>query len=198
MLKAGFINLPLIDSEASLRRVWCRGKRTITPGQRLWVRYMLSMWGEIMGGDTAPVSGSSVIGRLMVREKWDEGMSERIINVVNRLHEEGLIGEALFQKAREIVIPQSSGKYWLDKARVEDDADFVEKVMTATLRKGSPLRTVALMRYCGHNNTWVVAKELERRTGCHIQAARKRIAWCEKILEEEMYYAIHREIEKTK
>ncbi|ENU3061676.1 DUF1133 family protein [Escherichia fergusonii] len=191
----GFKSLPLITSEAHLRRIWCHGKRTITPGQRVWVRYMLNLWGSVMGGDTCPgCSGSSVIGRLMMQQEWDQDSADRIIHAVNRLHEEGLRGEELFRKARELVIPQSTTKYWLEKTQADDDAEFIERVIVKTLRKDSPMYAVAVLRHCSHLNTHRVAVTLAGMTGTDVQAARKRIVWCEKVLEEDLFYAMRREL----
>ena len=192
----GFVTLPHISSEAELRRAWCWGRKTVTPGQRVWVRFMLCLWGEVMGGDTGPVGGSSVIGRLMMRQEWDQRSAERIIHAVNRLHEVGLRGEELFKKARELVIPQSTTKYWQEKSQHEDDAAFIERVMIKAIRRDSPLYSVAVLRYCSHLNLHRSAKALAALSGCDQQVARKRVAWCEKLLEEEMYFAMRRELRK--
>jgi hypothetical protein len=195
---SAFKTLPFVTSEAELRRVWCRGKRTLTKGQHVWVRYMLNLWGAIMGGSTAPedCGGTSVIGRLMIRGDWDQESADRIIHAVNQLHEMGLRGEDLFTKARELVIPKSTSKYWLEKAQAEDDAEFIERVLIRVIGKNSPMYSVAVLRHCSHLNAHKAAKMLMQISGCDLQVARKRIAWCEKILEELMYYGLKREIEK--
>lgn len=191
----GFLALPLFTREAELRRVWCKGKRTITPSQRVWVRYMLTVWGSVMGGSEDPRGPANVIGRLMVRTRWDDDTADRIVAIVNLLHEEGLRGTELFTKARDYVLPASSAANLLAQAEQEDDAKFIESLMVKCFRRGSPMQTVAVLRYCGHQSVRGCARELVRRTGCDIQWARKRIEWCEKILEEEIYYAVRREQE---
>ncbi len=45
----------------------------------------------------------------MIRSQWSDDKAKQIESVVMRLYEEdGLRGDALYQKARELVIPQSS------------------------------------------------------------------------------------------
>ncbi|MCZ9009731.1 hypothetical protein [Escherichia albertii] len=130
----------------------------------------------------------------MMRKEWDQGSADRIIHAVNRLHDEGLRGEELFRKARELVIPQSTAKYWLEKAQADDDAAFIERVMVKTLRKDSPMYAVAVLRHCSHLNVHRVACILAGLTKIDTQAARKRVVWCEKILEEDLFYAMRREL----
>jgi len=197
-MNSAFKTLPWITSEAELRRVLCRGKRTISAGQHVWVRYILSTWGSVMGGSTAQENcgGASVIGRLMIRGDWDQASADRIIHAVNTLYEMGVRGDSLFERARELAIPQSTAKYWLEIAQAEDDAKFIERVMIGAINKNSPMRTVGILRHCARMNAHQVAKTLIHETGCDLQAARKRISWCEKILEETLYYAIRREMQK--
>lgn len=88
--------LPIVLRQAELRRVWCRGK-TITPAQRVWTRYMLTLWGRHLGGDDSPGGCVNVIGRLMIRTEWSENQSNRIVEVVEALHSQGYRGEELFK-----------------------------------------------------------------------------------------------------
>lgn len=77
--------LPIVSKQADLRRIWCRGRKTITPAQRVWTRYMLALWGKHLGGDDAPAGCVNVIGRLMIRSEWSHDQAERIVSVVNDL-----------------------------------------------------------------------------------------------------------------
>lgn len=189
---------PFVTSESELRRVWCRGRKTLTKGQHMWVRYMLNLWGSLMGGETAPEDdgGVSVIGRLMIRAEWDQEDADRIIQAVHQLHDLGLRGDDLFAKAKEMVNPKSTTKYWIEKAQANDDAKFIERVMIKTIGKNSPMYAVAILHHCSHLNSHRTAKALMQISGCDLQLARKRITWCEKILEEVLYYALKHELER--
>lgn len=87
--------------DAHFRRVWKHPKKTITPKQRAWVQYMLTVWGRINRGDDSPAGAINVIGRLMIRSQWSPDMGGHIERMVNWLYsDEGgaLRGEALYKK----------------------------------------------------------------------------------------------------
>lgn len=183
--------------DAHFRRVWKHPKKTITTGQRAWVHYMLSVWGRVNRGDDSPCGAVNVIGRLMIRSHWSEDKAIQIQKVVNMLHDEsGLRGEELYRKAREIIMPQTSVSNIIALAKESDDAAFVEKVMIKTFHRESPVRDVAIKRYCGRNCTQDIARLISQITGIDVQSARRRVVWCENVLDSEIFYAMRREIEK--
>lgn len=183
--------------DAHFRRVWKHPKKTINSRQKAWVHYMLAVWGRVNRGDDSPAGAINVIGRLMIRSHWSDDKAEQILKVVNMLHDDnGLRGEVLYQKAREIVMPQSSFSNIIALAKESDDAAFVEKVMVKTFHRESPVRDVAIKRYCGRNCTQDIARQISHITGIDIQSARRRVVWCENVLDSEIFYAMKREIEK--
>ena len=144
-----------------------------------------------------PGGAINVIGRLMIRSQWSDDKAKQIESVVMRLYEEdGLRGDELYKKARELVIPQSSFSHIITLAKESDDAAFVERVMVKTFHRESPVRDVAIKRYCNRNCTQDIARIISYITGADIQYCRKRVVWCEKVLESEMFYAMKRELEK--
>lgn len=188
--------LPWVVKQSDLRRVWCNGRKTITPSQRVWTRYLLCVWGRNLGGDDAPAGCVNVIGRLMIRTEWSQTQSERIIEVVESLHEQGYRGDELFKKSREVVMPGTSVSSIIALAKESDDAAFVESVMHKVIKRDSPMRSVAIKRYCDRKCPQDIARDINYHTGCEIQAARKRVIWCEEILEEEMFYGIRRSMQE--
>lgn len=188
--------LPMVHRQADLRRAWCRGRKTITPSQRVWVRYLLMLWGKHLGGDDYDGGCDNVIGRMMIRTEWSEDRAKHIISAVEGLYEQGYRGDELFRRSRQIVIPGTTAADIIALAKETDDAAFVEKVMTKTIRRGSPMHDIAIIRYCERKRPQDIAKVISWRTGCDVQAARKRAIWAEEILEEEMFYGIKREIEQ--
>lgn len=184
--------------DAHFRRVWKHPKKTITTKQRAWVQYMMSVWGRINRGDDSPAGAVNVIGRLMIRTQWNPDMGGHIERMVNWLYsEEGgaLRGEELYKKARELVIPQSSASNIIALAKESDDAAFVEKVMVKLFHRECPVRDYAIKRYCERNCTQDIARKMHLATGLDIQACRRRVVWCEKVFESEVFYAMKREME---
>ncbi|MTH45401.1 hypothetical protein [Intestinirhabdus alba] len=183
--------------DAHFRRVWKHPKKTINSRQKAWVNYMLQVWGKVNAGDDSPGGAINVIGRLMIRSQWSDDKAKQIESVVMRLYEEdGLRGDALYQKARELVIPQSTFSNIIALAKESDDAAFVERVMVKTFHRESPVRDVAIRRYCYRNCTQDIARLISQVTRVDIQYCRKRVVWCEKVLESEIFYAMKRELEK--
>ena len=184
--------------DAHFRRVWKHPKKTITTKQRAWVQYMMSVWGRINRGDDSPAGAVNVIGRLMIRTQWNPDMGGHIERMVNWLYsDEGgaLRGEELYKKARELVIPQSSASNIIALAKESDDAAFVEKVMIKLFHRESPVRDYAIKRYCERNCTQDIARKMHLATGLDTQACRRRVVWCEKVFEAEVFYAMKREME---
>lgn len=189
-------HLPSIADESHLRRTWKYPKKTITPKQQAWVHYMLAVWGRVNRGDDSPAGAINVIGRLMIRSHWSQDKSDQICKVVTMLHDEqGLRGEELYRKARDLVIPQSSLSNIIALAKESDDAAFVERVLSKTINRESPVRDVAIKQYCERKCPQDIARLISYRTGLDVQAARRRVVWCSKILDEEMFYALKREME---
>ncbi|HAV1633654.1 TPA: hypothetical protein JG854_002575 [Enterobacter hormaechei subsp. steigerwaltii] len=184
--------------DAHFRRVWKHPKKTITTKQRAWVQYMMSVWGRINRGDDSPAGAVNVIGRLMIRTQWNPDMGGHIERMVNWLYsDEGgaLRGEELYKKARELVIPQSSTSNIIALAKESDDAAFVEKVVVKLFHRESPVRDYAIKRYCERNCTQDIARKMHLITGLDIQACRRRVVWCENVLDSEIFYAMKREME---
>lgn len=183
--------------DAHFRRVWKHPKKTINSRQKAWVHYMLAVWGRVNRGDDSPPGAVNVIGRLMIRSQWSDDKAAQIVKVVKMLHDEnGLRGENLYRRAREIIIPQSSASNIIALAKESDDAAFVERVMVKTFHRESPVRDVAIRRYCSCNCTQDIARQISHATGMDIQSCRRRVVWCENVLDSEIFYAMKREIEK--
>ncbi|HFT6317875.1 TPA: hypothetical protein ACHGSG_005211, partial [Escherichia coli] len=60
----------------------------------------------------------------------------------------------------------------------------------------SPVRDVAIRRYCNRDSTQDIARMISQITGVDIQYCRRRVVWCERVLDSEMFYAMKRELEK--
>ncbi|MTC24912.1 MULTISPECIES: DUF1133 family protein [unclassified Providencia] len=188
-----FYLLTQYAKKSDIRRVWFGHRKNISDSQRVWVRYMLLLWGKVYGGDDYAEGGEcSVIGRLMVRSDWNENEGKRIIQVVNDLHKMGYKGDELFKKSHEILNPKSSLSDLIALAKEQDDAAFIESVINKTFKLSNPIRHVAIKRYCDRKYPQKMARELRFGQEVSIQQCTRRIEWALEILEEELYYAIKR------
>lgn len=188
--------LAQVMRKSDLKKRYLKPVKLITPLQSAWVRCLLDVWGEKYGGRVGPDSGKcSVIGRLMIRQEWNDRESERIMEVVNNLHKQGYRGDELFIKAKQLINPQHSVSNLLDRANEQEDADLVESVICSTFAPDNPIRHVAIKYYCERKCAQDIAYELSRLTGIHPENAKTRIKWCRQLLEASVYHAIRNEME---
>jgi len=190
------VRLSGVRSAADMRRLFGNGWKTINKSQQAWIRHLLGVWGDHLGGEDYDRAEVNVIGRLMMRCEWSEQKGRQIEKIVSQLHCEGLRGEELFRKARDLLIPQSSTANIIALAKESDDAAFVESVMVKTFGKDNPLRNVARLRYCKRKSVQNIGSSLIYYCSISPKAARNRMEWAMDILEGEMFYAIKREMEK--
>lgn len=190
------VRLSGVRSAAEMRRLFGNGWKTINRSQQAWVRHLLTVWGDHLGGEDYDRGEVNVIGRLMMRCEWSEQKGKQIEKIVSQLHCEGLRGEELFRKARDLLIPQSSTANIIALAKESDDAAFVESVLVKTFGKDNPLRNVARLRYCKRKSAQNIGSCLIYYTRITPKEARNRVEWAMDIIEGEMFYAIKREMEK--
>ena len=190
------VRLSGVRSAAEMRRLFGNGWKTINRSQQAWVRHLLTVWGDHLGGEDYDRGEVNVIGRLMMRCEWSEQKGKQIEKIVSQLHCEGLRGEELFRKARDLLMPQTSTANIIALAKESDDAAFVESVLVKTFGKDNPLRNVARLRYCKRKSAQNIGSCLIYYTRITPKEARNRLEWAMDIIEGEMFYAIKREMEK--
>lgn len=188
--------LAQVMRKSDLKKRYLHPVKLITPLQSAWVRCLLDVWGEKYGGHVGPDSGKvSVIGRLMIRKEWNDRESERIMEVVENLHQQGYRGDELFIKAKQIINPQNSVSNLLERANEQEDADLVETVICRLFAPNNPIRHVAIKYYCERKCSQDIALHLTRVTGLHIENSRTRVKWCRELLEASVFHAIRHELE---
>jgi hypothetical protein len=185
-----------VRSAAEMRRLFGNGWKTINESQRVWIRHLMTVWGDHLGGEEFERGEINVIGRLMMRSDWNEQKAKQIEKIVTELHCEGYRGEELHRKARDLLIPQSATGNIIALAKESDDAAFMESVMVKTFGRDNPIRSVARLRYCKCKSAQKMIQSLVYFTGISSKEARNRMEWSFEILEGEMFYAVKREMEK--
>ncbi|WP_343463498.1 hypothetical protein [Pantoea sp.] len=190
------VRLAGVRSSADMRRLFGTGWKTINRSQQAWIRHLLTLWGQHLGGEDYDRGEVNVIGRLMMRCEWSEQKGRQIEKIVSELHCEGLRGEELFRKARDLLMPKTSASNIIALAKESDDAAFVEAVMVKTFGRDNPIKNVARLRYCKRKSVQNIGASLIYYTSITPKEARNRMEWALEILEGEMFYAIKREMEK--
>ncbi|SFN76647.1 hypothetical protein SAMN05216516_1209 [Izhakiella capsodis] len=190
------VRLAGVRSSAEMRRLFGRGWKSINKSQQVWVRHLLTVWGNHLSGDEYERGEINVIGRLMLRCEWSEQKSRQIEKIVTQLYCDGWRGDDLYRKARDLLIPQSSTANIIALAKESDDAAFMESVIVKTFGRDNPIRSLARLRYCKCKSAQNISQSLIYFTGITQKEARSRMEWASEILEGELYYAVKREMEK--
>lgn len=190
------VRLAGVRSAADMRRLFGTGWKTINRSQQAWVRHLLTLRGQHLGGEDYDRGEVNVFGRLMMRCEWSEQKGKQIEKIVSELHCEGLRGEELFRKARDLLMPQTSTSNIIALAKESDDAAFVESVMVKTFGRDNPIRNMARLRYCKRKSAQNISSSLIYHTGLSTKEGRNRTEWALNILEGEKFYAIKRGMEK--
>lgn len=198
MKSEALAQLAQVMRKSDLKKRYLKPVKLITPLQSAWVRCILDVWGSKYGGNEGPVGASSVIGRLMIRQSWNDRESERIMEVVNNLHKQGYTGNELFLKAQQLINPQNSISNLLDRANEQEDADYVEAIICRLFEPANPIRHVAIKYYCDRKCSQDIAYELSRLTGMHLENSKTRVKWCRELLEASVYHAIANDMEAIK
>lgn len=198
MKSEALAQLAQVMRKSDLKKRYLKPVKLITPLQSAWVRCILDVWGSKYGGNEGPAGASSVIGRLMIRQSWNDRESERIMEVVNNLHKQGYTGNELFLKAQQLINPQNSISNLLDRANEQEDADYVEAIICRLFEPSNPIRHVAIKYYCDRKCSQDIAYELSRLTGMHLENSKTRVKWCRELLEASVYHAIVNDMEAIK
>ncbi len=185
-----------VRTDAEMRRLFGAGWKTINTSQRAWIRHLLTVWGDHYSGDEGERGEINLLGRLMMRCEWSDQQAKQIEKVYTRLHCEGLRGEELLRKARDLLLPGSSTGNIIALAKESDDAAFIESVMVKTFGRENPIRYVARLRYCKCKSAQNLIRALSFHTGITSKGARNRMEWAESMLEGELFYAVQREMKK--
>ena len=172
----------------------------ITPVQERWVKSILNMWGDELGGRTGPECKCGVIGRLMVRDCTDSKTTAELLKLVNELHALGYKGKALIQKGEEILTPKRSVRSLIDSTYNADEAAFVDSVISAIFKPSDPIRAVAIKYYCDNRSIQNIADYLATVGGIMLtnDQSRDRVRWCLDLFNAKIYRALKAEMEKEK
>ena len=71
-----------VRTAADMRRLFGNGWKTINKSQQVWIRNLLSVWGDHMSGDEYERGEINILGRLMMRCDWSEHKGRQIEKIV--------------------------------------------------------------------------------------------------------------------
>lgn len=130
-------HLEALGKAASAPRKSWLGKCLLLTGiQSGWIKSLLTIWGEGVGGKTAPrLLRSHACWNVIKGRIWSDKALERFTVALNQAREEGFRGQQAMNRAHSILWPQSSASV-IDEALHNDDVDFVEQCVLQALDTG--------------------------------------------------------------
>lgn len=168
----------------------------LTRLQTLWIASLLNAWGDMYGGNTdgkLKCSGGSGMWRQVISEDWDVESAARIVKVMVDLRKLGYRGEEQLKKATTILWPQRSLESMMAAADVEEEGDFMEKAVLASMKHNNPVYVIGKLFYTGRNNTIsVLGRYMQNHYAPWLTRDQvdDRVRWCIEIFNSSVYFAI--------
>lgn len=186
---------------AAPRKTWLGKFTPLTNVQGGWIKSLLTVWGECVGGkirDQYRLANSRRLWREAKDSDWSESQMSRITNAIEQARTEGYRGPQAIMRAHTILWPVTLGEI-IDKAEDQDDADFIEGVMLKTFKTDDPVYLVGMKFYTTRNKISDIARELQQVAPWLTDGeARKRVRWCVEIFRAKIFLAVRREINEQK
>lgn len=182
-------HLEALGKAASAPRKSWLGKCILLTGiQSGWIKSLLTIWGEGVGGKTAPRSlRSHACWNVIKGRIWSDKALERFTVALNQAREEGFRGQQAMNRAHSILWPQSSASV-IDEALHNDDVDFVEQCVLQALDINDPVYVVGLQYYTTRKKISDITRELQAIAPWLTDGeARKRVRWCLEIFRAKVF-----------
>lgn len=182
-------HLEALGKAASAPRKSWLGKCILLTGiQSGWIKSLLTIWGEGVGGKTAPrLLRSHACWNVIKGRIWSDKALERFTVALNQAREEGFRGQQAMNRAHSILWPQSSASV-IDEALHNDDVDFVEQCVLQALDINDPVYVVGLQYYTTRKKISDITRELQAIAPWLTDGeARKRVRWCLEIFRAKVF-----------
>ncbi|WFV79530.1 hypothetical protein NFJ49_14175 [Citrobacter braakii] len=189
-------HLEALGKAASAPRKSWLGKCILLTGiQSGWIKSLLTIWGEGVGGKTAPrLLRSHACWNVIKGRIWSDKALERFTVALNQAREEGFRGQQAMNRAHSILWPQSSASV-IDEALHNDDVDFVEQCVLQALDINDPVYVVGLQYYTTRKKISDITRELQAIAPWLTDGeARKRVRWCLEIFRAKTFLAVRNQM----
>lgn len=168
----------------------------LTRLQTLWITSLLNAWGDMYGGNTdgkLKCGGGGGLWGQIVPKEWDVESAARIVKVMADLRKLGYRGEEQLKAATNILWPQRSLESMMAAADVEEEGDFMEKAVLASMKHDNPVYVIGKLFYTGRNNTVsVLGRYMQNHYAPWLTRDQvdERVRWCIEIFNSSVYFAV--------
>lgn len=171
----------------------------LTTVQSGWIKSLLTVWGECVGGKTCAQYRLENCNRFWAEAKeaeWSDTQLSRITAAIEQARKEGYRGIQSVARARTILWGPLSVNDMLAEAERRDDTEFIEEVILKTFKADDPVYLVGMQFYTTRKKISDITRELQTVAPWLTSGeARKRVRWCLEIFTAKVFLAVRRRME---
>lgn len=172
------------------RKSWLGRFTPLSSVQSAWIKSLLTVWGECVGGKTRAQYRLENCNRLLPGGKeadWSDAQLNRITAAIEQAKKEGFKGLQAVARARTILRPVTL-TMMIEEAERKDDADFIEQAALCIFSANDPVYLVGLRYYTTRKKSSDIARELQQiAPWLTTDEARKRVRWCLEIFRAKVF-----------
>ena len=182
---------------AAPRKSWLGKFTPLTGVQSAWIKSLLTVWGECVGGKTRAqyrLENCSQFWSEVKQSEWSDNQLSRITDALGQAREEGFRGIQAALRARSILWPVTLSAL-IEESERRDDADFIEQIMLDTFNQHDPVYLVGMQFYTSRKKISDITRELQQvAPWLSVDEARKRVRWCLEIFRAKVFLAVRRQM----
>ena len=179
------------------RKSWLGKFTPLTGVQSAWIKSLLTVWGECVGGKTRAqyrLENCSQFWSEVKQSEWSDSQLSRITEALEQAREEGFRGVQAALRARAILWPVTLSAL-IDESERRDDADFIEQIILNTFDLHDPVYLVGLQFYTTRKKISDITRELQHVAPWLTDGeARKRVRWCLEIFQAKVFLSVRRQM----
>ncbi|WP_416778318.1 hypothetical protein ACNFJN_08950 [Xenorhabdus budapestensis] len=184
------------------RKSYLGKARRLTPPQERWVKAILSLWADEMGGlvYSGGYGDGGCDGIWRFVSGWSGEQQEKFMTVFEWLRNGGYRGEELLKTAHMILFPKQSLSDMFQRANDVDEADFVEKAILKAFSKSNPVYVLATDYYLRRNTVQTLANYMQSEIApwLTVKQCIDRVKWCISLFHAKVYMILQDEIAKER
>lgn len=176
---------------------WLGRSLLLTSVQAGWIKSLLTVWGECVGGKTRAeyrLQNCNQFWGKLKEDGWDESQLTRITEALKLAREEGFSGPQAMGRARAILWPTTLSDM-IEEAERHDDADCIEQAVLRTFELEDPVYVIGMNYYTTRKKISDLARELQHAAPWLTPPmARERVKWCLQIFQAKTFIAVRQSL----
>lgn len=183
------------------RKSWLGRFTPLTGVQSGWIKSLLAVWGECVGGKIRAqyrIEGTGRFWSGVSQSEWSDSQLTRFTAALEQARMEGFRGAQIALRARTILWPVTLSEL-IEETERKDDVDFMEQVMLEAFSDDDPVYVVGKRYYTSRRKIADIARDLQQiAPWLTNREARKRVQWCLEIFRAKVFLTARCKTHKDK